>query len=562
MTVREIFTRMGLKVDESSFRRGDRALAGVKRAAFAAASAIGVTLGARAFGQMISGTVAAGDRLDKFTAATGIAASTVQELAHAAELNGVAASTMESALQRATRRLAQASEGHGAAKRVVEQYGISLRDSSGRLRDQEDLLEDVSRAMRGAESQAERLAIANAVFGREGENVVRVFQQGADALAAQRAEARALGGVMSEELIAKSAELRDNQQRLQMVLGGVKHALAEAIVPAMNATAEAALEWVRANGDLMRQRVAQWTRDLLGVVDGARRVVVGIVRAFGAWFDVLNRLEPRIGATSVRLLQMLTVFGAIAAVVGLTKALLWAKIALLALVIAFVASAISDWKNFAAAVDDLVRTFNEADIKRDDNPILWLIQQISQELTAAGGLLDSFIADLQTPHVPFLTAVENAVGRIVDLLVRASDLIRSVPLLGRVFDYRALYEASRDQAQRRGERRRAGRDGTEGLGPAALAQLEEAGGWEGVRRQRAQHQASLHSDFPAAVEGGFGGLDTRHIVDNRRTEFHVDARGATDPEGVREAVRQVVREYDAEQRRELHRDLVPAGATP
>jgi hypothetical protein len=53
---------------------------------------------------------------------------------------GVEQQTLEMALQRFTRRAAEAAEGTGEAKDALAQMGIALRDQSGNLRSSEDLL--------------------------------------------------------------------------------------------------------------------------------------------------------------------------------------------------------------------------------------------------------------------------------------------------------------------------------------------------------------------------------------------------------------------------------------
>ena len=61
------------------------------------------------------------------------------------------------ALQRFTRRAAEAAQGTGEAKDALASMGITLRDQDGHLRRSEDLLGDVADAFARLEDPAERV---------------------------------------------------------------------------------------------------------------------------------------------------------------------------------------------------------------------------------------------------------------------------------------------------------------------------------------------------------------------------------------------------------------------
>jgi hypothetical protein len=69
--------------------------------------------------------------------------------------SGVEQQTLDMALQRFTRRAAEAAQGTGEAKDALAQMGIALRDQSGNLRRSEDLLGDVADAFARIEDPAE-----------------------------------------------------------------------------------------------------------------------------------------------------------------------------------------------------------------------------------------------------------------------------------------------------------------------------------------------------------------------------------------------------------------------
>jgi hypothetical protein len=90
--------------------------------------------------------------------------------------SGVEQQTLDMALQRFTRRAAEAAQGTGEAKDALAQMGIALRDQSGNLRSSEDLLADVADAFARIEDPAERVRLAFKLFDSEGVALVNLLR--------------------------------------------------------------------------------------------------------------------------------------------------------------------------------------------------------------------------------------------------------------------------------------------------------------------------------------------------------------------------------------------------
>ena len=112
------------------------------------------------------------------------------------------------ALQRFTRRAAEAAQGTGEAKDALAQMGIALRDQSGNLRSSEDLLGDVADAFARIEDPAERVRLAFKLFDSEGVALVNLLRGGSGALEEMRERARDLGIVLDEHLVRDAERAR------------------------------------------------------------------------------------------------------------------------------------------------------------------------------------------------------------------------------------------------------------------------------------------------------------------------------------------------------------------
>jgi hypothetical protein len=142
----------------------------------------------------------------------------LQELRFAAKASGVEQQTLDMALQRFTRRAAEAAQGTGEAKDALAQMGIALRDQGGNLCSSEDLLGDVADAFARIEDPAERLRLAFKLFDSEGVALVNLLSDGGGALEEMRERARDLGIVVDEHLVRDAERARTELDTLSQVI--------------------------------------------------------------------------------------------------------------------------------------------------------------------------------------------------------------------------------------------------------------------------------------------------------------------------------------------------------
>lgn len=214
--------RVTLGLDAGEFERGakrarksaDRFGKDLRRALNFAAVGIAVQ-------QLTSRTLQAVKSLDaiaKTADKIGVTTKSLQELRFAASQTGVATRTMEMALQRFVRRTAEAAQGTGEAKAVLEQMGIQLRTNDGRLRSADELLGDVADKLAAVEDQGERVRIAFKLFDSEGVAFLNTLQGGARALDEMRRQALAAGIVLDEKLIRNAEEMNNKLDLSQRII--------------------------------------------------------------------------------------------------------------------------------------------------------------------------------------------------------------------------------------------------------------------------------------------------------------------------------------------------------
>ena len=244
---------------------------GLSKKVFSLQGAFAALGAATGIGLVIEKSLNAADAIGKAADKLGITRSALQEYQFAASQSGVETQTLNMALQRFTRRVAEAAQGKGELKDTLRQYNIEVRDAEGRTRAVGDVLDDLADAIRGAESDQERLRIAFKAFDSEGAALVNMLSDGSAGLKSFRHEARDLGLILSDEVIDASSQAVDQFDKLGRV---IKTQVTIAVGNLAPKIAELSNKLVEHRGEL-----TQYTEDLLSVGNAAA-IAAGKVASF------------------------------------------------------------------------------------------------------------------------------------------------------------------------------------------------------------------------------------------------------------------------------------------
>lgn len=319
VTVRELITKLGFKTDKKDVRKADKIFATLKKAATVLAGAFVTGKVVQGIRNIVNETAALGDSIDKVSQKLGVNAQALQELRFAAEQTGVAQQTFDLALQRFTRRAAEAARGTGEARDALSQMGVQLLDSRGQLRPVEDLLGDVADAMQRTESDGERLRLAFKLFDSEGAALVTTLKGGRSALEGLRAKARETGGILDTRLIKLSARLVDTQGELNLTFQGLRNILAKELIPRLISAARGIIAWVKANRQLIRQKIVETVRRLANFAARLGRFFADAADRISRWVDELTPAEAgflKILAIVTAIALLLTLPGGLILAIG------------------------------------------------------------------------------------------------------------------------------------------------------------------------------------------------------------------------------------------------------
>jgi hypothetical protein len=214
---------------DKAFKGGSRGARGFDLTLGKAASSARMLAGAFGVGFLAGGfaqlpsvlrqITAEASKVVDVAAKVGLTTDALQEMRFAGDQTGVAVNQLDVAMQRFSRRIAEAAAGTGVLKDVLATNNIALRNQDGSIRPNIDLLGDYADLIKGAASEQDKLRLAFLAFDTEGASLVNTLREGKDGLDGLRQGARDAAAVMDEELLRAAKDVDDRFNALVATLG-------------------------------------------------------------------------------------------------------------------------------------------------------------------------------------------------------------------------------------------------------------------------------------------------------------------------------------------------------
>jgi hypothetical protein len=179
----------------------------------ALAAAIALVVFKKAFA--ISNEIATlGDAIDENAKRIGFSAEAYQTWDHILQHSGTSASEMEQGISSLAKKLNDANTGVKGAKEAFQQLRVSITDSSGALRSQEDIFTEVMGKLADMQDVTKRNALLTDIFGKSGKNLIPVLDDNSKALKRNYEESKRLM-IMNQRTIDASIRFKDAQKDLE-----------------------------------------------------------------------------------------------------------------------------------------------------------------------------------------------------------------------------------------------------------------------------------------------------------------------------------------------------------
>lgn len=262
--------------------------------------------GAAGLGALVSSSLKANDALAKTADRLGLTTQSLAGLQHAAELSGAGTDTLNMALQRMTRRVAEAAQGTGEAKGALQELGIDAQKLAAMSPDQQ--FRAIAGAMEGVAGQGDKVRLAMKLFDSEGVKLVNTLAMGEQGLNEAQREAEAYGVALSRVDAAKMEAANDAIFRAQQVGKGLTNQLTIQLAPIIEEIANQFAAAAQAGGGMgaMVEGAFKKGVSVVGVfadgIHGIKIIFQGLVTLgqalFAGWITGFTKVIEVIGSVA------------------------------------------------------------------------------------------------------------------------------------------------------------------------------------------------------------------------------------------------------------------------
>ncbi|WP_299076344.1 hypothetical protein [uncultured Paraglaciecola sp.] len=247
---------------------GDRASTAFKGTT---AAVTGITV---AFGAIYKSTAPLIDSLGKTADKLGATTEGLQAVRFAGEKAGLAFTTIDTALQRQTRRLAEAAKGMGEARGAIAELGLDAAQLASFK--PEVALQKILAELEKIPAQSDKVRLAFKIFDTEGVGLVNLTS---DALTQARLDIDAVGFSLSRIDVAKVEAANDAFANIGLVTRGLKQSITVSIAEPLAIVAQQLFESAKQAGGFqvnMDRLVLSSLKGVSALAGGAGRLLTFI----------------------------------------------------------------------------------------------------------------------------------------------------------------------------------------------------------------------------------------------------------------------------------------------
>ena len=261
--------------DVSKFqRRAESDIAKVGKAfavlGAAAASALAVA---------VKQSINAADELGKLSDRVGVSTEDLSGLGFAAEQSGTNLEVLGKSFRDLNRSLAESEHRTNKGSIALGRLNVQTKNADGGLRSSADILRDVSDRFAVLENGAQKTAFAIDIFGKSGEQLIPLLNEGSDGIKELTDKAAELGLVIKDDTARQAALFNDNLAVLGKTFRGIANQVASQVLPILVQWSNRAIDGANDAGTFAGS---------LNTISTAVKVLVGLIDVTVATFQVFG----------------------------------------------------------------------------------------------------------------------------------------------------------------------------------------------------------------------------------------------------------------------------------
>lgn len=260
-----------------------------------------VAAAATAVGYAVKKSIDEADKMSKMSQSFGVPIDELSRLKYAADLSDVSLEALGKNVGKLSKNMAEAASGAiSPAKQAFDALGISVTNADGTLKGSSEVISEIAGKFETYKDGAAKTALAMALFGKSGAEMIPLLNSGAAGLKEMSDEAEKFGIVLDAKT-GKSAEaFNDNMTRLGKVWEGIVLQITSSLVPGLESLTSSLVDMAK-DADLVKT-VADGIANGFKLIAGSAIVTVAAISRLmaemnAAWVILKNPNWLKLGDT-------------------------------------------------------------------------------------------------------------------------------------------------------------------------------------------------------------------------------------------------------------------------
>lgn len=229
--------------------------------------------------EFVEGQVKAMTQVERTAAALGVSTEKVQELQYASKALGMDGDALLNMLGKLEVNQFKAAGGSKEAANAFSLLGVHVKDAHGKLKPVDELLPDIAEGIKKTADPAKAAAIATALFGKQGRELLPFLKEGREGVEKYAKEFSDLGGGFTKESIEAAKEFEHQQAKMSVTLKSLSSTIMQALLPMVGAM----VGWVQ-RGVMAFKQLAEGSE----IVRAAMIVLGGVATVFAIQMAAAN----------------------------------------------------------------------------------------------------------------------------------------------------------------------------------------------------------------------------------------------------------------------------------
>ena len=237
------------------------------------------------------------DKVGKFADRLGVSVAELSAYQFVASQAGISTEQFNMALQRATRRIAEAAQGMGEGAGALKELGIEAKEFTHL--GVEDKLTILADKLEGVTSESDKLRLAFKLFDSEGTSMLQMLKGGSAQMKAFAEDARFLGVVLSDQGTANAEKFKNSMGRAGSAIKGAGIAISQELMPVLSPMLDQFADGAARMRDSIAEGISNSIVYVVAFFNIIKQVFAGIYKIFtdGAAFkNFLENMQLYLGA--------------------------------------------------------------------------------------------------------------------------------------------------------------------------------------------------------------------------------------------------------------------------